>query len=172
LRSPTEELRKKQAFPSRVRSTVSGVLAIVCLGKCGRHSLLPPNLISRSTGIGNKMPTTLVEIAVDSRLGVIDALIVAVMDDRSRHAAENRFDHVKELRSGWQGAVSTIGPPVVAAILLFSSILSNSRLEIYQDAASMRDRAYSCLCSAPEADPSCVSACNFDPLRWGIGVQN
>jgi hypothetical protein len=24
----------------------------------------------------------------------------------------------------------------------------------------------------PQADAGCVSACNFDPLSWGIGVQN
>ena len=45
------------------------------------------------------MTITFVEITINRCLGVIHTLIVAVVNDRSRHTAEDRFDHIKELRA-------------------------------------------------------------------------
>lgn len=44
------------------------------------------------------MSIAFIEIAVDGGLGLVDAAIVAVVDDGPSHAAEDGFDDVQELR--------------------------------------------------------------------------
>jgi hypothetical protein len=41
-----------------------------------------------------KMAIAFFEISVDGLLGFVDASVVAVVNDRPRHAAENRLDNV------------------------------------------------------------------------------
>ena len=42
------------------------------------------------------------KVTVYRRLGVVHRLVVAVVDDRASHAAEDGFDHIEELSTRWQ----------------------------------------------------------------------
>lgn len=46
------------------------------------------------------MTIAVIEIRINRCLCVIHTLVVATVDDSSRHTAKDRLDHVEELRAG------------------------------------------------------------------------
>ena len=62
--------------------------------------LLAPNLLASALGVQAKMVIALCKITINCRLSVVFGLVIAIVDDRSRHAAKNRLDHIQELGTG------------------------------------------------------------------------
>jgi len=46
------------------------------------------------------MTVALRKIKIDGGLGLFDGFVIAVMNDRTRHTAEDRFYHIEELGPG------------------------------------------------------------------------
>jgi len=79
------------------------ILAVVRGGKLARAVFLPPDFLPRPLRVCLKEVVPLKEIAVDRRLASVQGLVVAVVNDRLGHPAEDGFDYVEELRTGWEG---------------------------------------------------------------------
>src|SRR5215208_2368208 len=73
------------------------MLAVVRLREDRRLALLAPDLVARSPGMLPEVRVPFLKVAVERRLGVVQRLVVAVVDDRAGHATEDGLDHVEEL---------------------------------------------------------------------------
>src|SRR5258705_10899925 len=74
------------------------VLAIVSVRKFRWLALLPPDFLPGPLRMSSKLAIPIFKVSVDCRLCVIYRFIIAVVDDSARHAAEDRLDHVQELK--------------------------------------------------------------------------
>ena len=73
------------------------ILAIIRVRKCGGFSLAAPDFLPSSLGMLLEIGIPISEVLIDSRLCDIHGLVVTVVDDRTRHATEDRLDYVQEL---------------------------------------------------------------------------
>src|SRR3984893_1635059 len=80
--------------------SVTRILAVVRVGECGRFAFVSPDLFPGSLGMLQEIGIPIFKVSVDCRLRGIHRLIITVVDDRTCHAAEDRFDHVQELSTG------------------------------------------------------------------------
>jgi hypothetical protein len=97
--------RKRHPDPCAASSrplSVTRVLAVVRVGKGGRLALVTPDLFPSSLRMLQEIVIPIFEVSVDCSLRVIHRLITAVVDDRARHPAEDRLDHVQKLSAGRQ----------------------------------------------------------------------
>src|SRR5262249_3596127 len=78
----------------------SRILVVVRLGELTRSRFLPPNLLASPLWPESKVLVPLAEVPINGfhRLG--NGLVVAIVDDGSRHPTEHRLDHVQELGTG------------------------------------------------------------------------
>jgi len=81
--------------------SVEGVLAIVAFLELALNPFRTPNLSAGSLGMFPKMLIPVLEMPVDSRFGSIERMVIAIVDYRSCHTAENRLDDVEKLSPGW-----------------------------------------------------------------------
>src|SRR4051812_45907103 len=79
------------------------IFTVVGFRKLAGDALLTPDLASSPLGVQSEVLVPLAEVTVDRRLRGLYGLVIAVVDDGSRHATEHRFDDVEELRPGRQG---------------------------------------------------------------------
>ena len=77
----------------------SGVFAVIGFGKNGWRSFFSPYLVSRSPGIFFEPVVAFRKVTVYRLLRFFDCGIVAVVNDRPSHAAEDRLDDVQKLRA-------------------------------------------------------------------------
>jgi len=73
------------------------IFAIVEFRKFGWSRLLAPYLPASSLRVISEVGVAFIEVSVDCGLRFLHRLVVAVMDDRCRHAAEHGLDDVEEL---------------------------------------------------------------------------
>ncbi len=85
-------------YAGHLQLSVGGILAVVGGIKVRRRSFFAPNLLPSSLGMVYEVAISIVEVAIDRVSGGTHRWVVAAMDDRSGHTAENRFDNVQELR--------------------------------------------------------------------------
>lgn len=80
-----------------ISSSKIRVLAIVAGAEDGWTPFLPPYLVPCPLWVGNEKLVALIQVAVYGSFAFLNRGIIAVVDDGSRHPAENRFDHIKKL---------------------------------------------------------------------------
>ncbi len=83
-------------------SAVEGIFAVVALSEFALNPLRSPDLSARSLGMFLKVLISCCEMLVDGLLRGFERKIIAVVNDRSCHSAEDGFDDVEELRPGRQ----------------------------------------------------------------------
>ncbi|MGD0075504.1 MAG: hypothetical protein ABSD31_14360 [Candidatus Binataceae bacterium] len=76
---------------------VTWILAIVCFGECGDLTLLAPDLFAGPSGMVPEVSVPFFNVPIDRRLRIIECLVVAVVNNRPSHAAEDGFNHIEEL---------------------------------------------------------------------------
>src|SRR5262249_25682767 len=76
---------------------VSRILAVVCFAEDGWRALLAPNDITSAARVLRERGVPLAEIPIDCALAFVDRPIIAVVNDRSCHPAEDRLNDVQEL---------------------------------------------------------------------------
>jgi hypothetical protein len=79
-------------------SSVERILAIVGLAEFDPDSLSAPDLSACSFGLFSEVLVSTRKIVIDRVLRRIDGGVIAIVNDRSWHAAEHRFDDVEKLR--------------------------------------------------------------------------
>jgi len=70
------------------------ILAVIRVRKCWGFPLAAPDFLSGSLGVLLEIGIPISEVLIDCRLCDIHRLVIAVVDDRTRHATEDRLDHV------------------------------------------------------------------------------
>ena len=73
------------------------ILAVIRGRKCRGLPLATPDFLPGSLGMLLEIGIPIFEVSTDCRLCDIHRLIVAVVDDRTRHATEDRLDYIQEL---------------------------------------------------------------------------
>jgi hypothetical protein len=76
-----------------------------------------PDLPAGPSWIRSEERVPIGEVPVERRLADIDRLVIAVLDDRPRHPAEDRLDDVEELRAGGERGQFDQGSPVLGPVL-------------------------------------------------------
>jgi hypothetical protein len=82
-------------------SSVEGILAVIAFLELALNPFRSPNLSARSLGMFPKMLIPVLEMPVDGSLRRIERMVIAIVDYRSCHTAENRLDDVEKLSPGW-----------------------------------------------------------------------
>ncbi|MGF6931273.1 hypothetical protein OKW41_000412 [Paraburkholderia sp. UCT70] len=49
-----------------------------------------------------KLIVSFTKVPINSSFRIIERRIITILDDCTRHSAEDRLDYVEELRTGWQ----------------------------------------------------------------------
>lgn len=76
---------------------VSRILAVVCLTEDGQFSFLAPNDVASPAWVFRERGVPLAEVPIDCSLAFVDRRIVAVVNDRSGHPAEDQLYDVQAL---------------------------------------------------------------------------
>src|ERR1700738_1733540 len=84
---------RQSVFGIGTPSTVAWVFAVARSGERGRLALLAPYLLASSLGILLKVIVSFFKVPTYRRFGSVNRLIVAALNDRTRHAAEDRLDY-------------------------------------------------------------------------------
>jgi hypothetical protein len=63
----------------------------------GRLSLFAPYLFARSSWRVFEVCVAFLEVSIDGGFGIVGRLVIAVVNDRTCHAAKYGFDYIKEL---------------------------------------------------------------------------
>ena len=71
------------------RLPIPWILAVIGVRKLRGLAFLPPDLLASFLGIPLKLTIPIVEVSIDCRLCLIYRFVIAVVDDGTRHAAED-----------------------------------------------------------------------------------
>src|SRR6266545_3615943 len=77
-----------------------------------------PDLSSSPLRALDKVVVPLLEVSIDCILSSFCGRVIAVVNDSFSHAAEDRLDHVEELRTSGQGCCLHDGETVVECLLV------------------------------------------------------
>jgi hypothetical protein len=80
-----------------IPSPVSQVFAVIRLVESTQDPLASPDRLPCLARIGDEVLVPLVEVPRDRCLGVGYVCVITVVDNRSRHPAENGLDDIQEL---------------------------------------------------------------------------
>src|SRR5262249_13520900 len=122
--SPPVSSELIRSLPGLLLPAPPRVLAVVRLGELTRGRLLPPDLIPGPLRMQPEVLVSLVEVPIDGLPGFVHRLVIAVVEDRLCHAAEDRLDNIQELGTG--GERDQLHPrhpspvPIVSAVHLFN----------------------------------------------------
>src|ERR1700686_5641517 len=83
--------------PPAKQLSITRILAVVRVRKCRGFPLAAPDFLPGSLGMLPEIGIPISEVTIDCRLCDIHRLVIAVVDNRTRHATEDRLDHIQEL---------------------------------------------------------------------------
>jgi hypothetical protein len=77
--------------------SIPRILAVVPFGELTHHSLVTPDFPPGTLGRREKMVISFDEVTIDREHRFLDTSVVAIMNDRPCHPAENRLDYIQKL---------------------------------------------------------------------------
>ena|SRR5208283_2698825 len=88
--------------PKMQHLSISRVLAIVSFRKHWSLALFPPYFFTSRARLALEVFISFPEIPINCQYRFVYRLIVAIVNNGSRHTAKNRSNYIKKLRSRWQ----------------------------------------------------------------------
>jgi hypothetical protein len=75
-------------------STVVGIFAVIGFREFRWFALLAPDLVASSSGVLLEERVAFFEVSIYCNFGVVQRLVIAVMDNGAGHAAKNGLNYI------------------------------------------------------------------------------